>query len=198
VFRTHDGGQNWHELRLNVRWKLTDIMRRWTASPVEQFNSLVLTPPGAVVLSWEDPWLFEGAKSHVLYSGDRGESWRYLSLGHTNPTLVADDSGRLLALNAGYFLESADGGAVWSKREFAVEWPSDHQHEKTNLLRQVMFVEPNIAFALIVHWKRGLNFAPAKVGLVRTTDNGAHWFHVHVFDGPDIGDVNERHMLTLG
>jgi hypothetical protein len=41
-----------------------------------------------------------------------------------------------------------------------------------------MFVEPNIAFALIVHWKRGLNFVPAKVGLVHTTDNGAHWFHV--------------------
>jgi hypothetical protein len=77
VFRTHDGGQNWHEHRLNVSWKLTDIMRRWTASPVEQFNSLVLVPPDAVVLSWEDPWLFEGAKSHVIYSRDRGDSWRY-------------------------------------------------------------------------------------------------------------------------
>jgi hypothetical protein len=198
VFRTHDGGQSWHEHRLSVSWKLTEIMHRWTTSPVEQFNSLVLVPPDVVVLSWEDPWLFEGPKSHVIYSRDRGESWRYHNLGHTNPTLVADDSGRLLAPNAGYFLESVDGGAVWTKREFAVDGPSDRQPEKVHVLRQVMFVEANVAFALIVHWERGLNFVPAKVGLVRTTDNGAHWFHVHMFDGPDIGDVNERHMLTLG
>ena len=190
VFRTHDGGQSWGEYRLNVDWKLTE-------SPVEQFHSLVLLQPDGIVLSWEDPWVHEGAKSHVIYSRDRGASWRYRSLGHTNPTLTADDSGRLLAQNAGYFLESVDGGAEWSRRDFAVEWPSGQQPENASLLRHVVFVEPNIAFALLVHWKRGLTFDPAKVGLVRTTDRGAHWTHIHVFDGPDTGDVNERHMLTL-
>lgn len=197
VFRAHDGGRTWHEHRLNVSWKLTEIIGRWTVSwPVEEFTSLVLVRSDAVVLSWEDPWIYEDAKSHVIYSRDRGESWRYHGLGHANPTLTADDSGRLWVQSGG-FLESVDGGAKWSKREFAVEWPSDHQHEKVNVLRHIVFVEPNIAFASIVHWKRGLSFAPSHVGLVRTTDDGAHWFHVHVFDGPDIGDVNERHMLTL-
>jgi len=181
-----------------VNWKLTQIMRRWTVSwPVEEFTSLVLVQPDTVVLSWEDPWIYEGAKSHVIYSRDRGESWRYHCLGYTDPTLSADHSGRLLALNDGFFLESVDGGAQWAKREFAVEWPSDHEHEKVNLLRHITFVEPNIALALVVHWQRGTSYAPAKVGLLHTTDNGTHWRHVHVFDGPDIGDVNERHMLTL-
>ena len=88
-------------------------------------------------------------------------------------------------------------GAEWSKRELTVEWPPDYEHKKVSLLRHVVFVEPNVAFALIVHWKQEPTFAPANVGLVRTTDNGAHWLHVNVFDGPDIGDINERHMLTL-
>ena len=47
----------------------------------------------------------------------------------------ADDSGRLLAPNDGYFLESVDGGAEWSKRELTVEWPPDYQHKKVSLLR---------------------------------------------------------------
>ena len=197
-FRTHDGGQTWHELRLNVNWTLPELLGRWTVSwPVEEFTSLVLVPPDGVVLSWEDPWLFEGAKSHLIYSRDRGDSWRYHGLGEADATLIPVDSGRLWLRGGGCFKESLDGGATWSKREFAVEWPADHPHDKVNLLRHILFTEPNIAFALIVHWKRGLSFRPAHVGLVRTTDDGAHWFPVHTFDGPDVGDVNERHMLTL-
>lgn len=198
VFRTHDGGQTWHEHELKVKWRLTGLLRRAAMSwPVEEFTSLVLVQPDTVVLSWEDPWIYDGARSHVIYSHDRGELWRYRCLGHTNPYLVADYSGSLLALNDGFFLESVDAGAKWAKREFAVEQPPGVQREKVNLLRHAVFVELNIALALLVHWKRGASHAPAHVGLLHTSDNGTHWRHVHVFDGPDVGDVNERHMLTL-
>lgn len=198
VFRTPDGGRTWHEHPLDVSWNLIERMGRWAISwPVEEFTSLALVRGDAVVLSWEDPWIYDGAKSHMIHSSDRGESWRYRALGATNPNMYADDSGRLWMQRGGYFLESVDGGTKWSKREYAVEWPADHPHEKVKIFRHVVFVEPSIAFALIVHWKRGLTFRASHVGLVRTTDDGAHWSHVHVFDGPDIGDVNERHMLTL-
>ena len=46
-------------------------------------------------------------------------------------------------------------------------------------------------------FRDGTSFAPVHVGLLQSTDGGTHWRHVHVFDGPDLGDVNERHMLTL-
>jgi hypothetical protein len=131
----------------------------------------------------------------VIVSRDRGESWRYLCLGSAN--LAADGSGRLLALNDGFFLESVDGGAQWAKRECSVEWPPGHRDESSNLLRHVVFADPMSAFALLVHWRCGTRFAPTHVGLLHTTDAGARWCHAHVFDGPDVGDVNERHMLTL-
>ena len=195
VFRTHDGGRTWHEHELKVKWKLRQVLRRATLSwPVEEFASLVLSPPAAVVLAWEDPWIYDGARSHVISSRDRGESWRYHGFGCTN--LVADGFGRLLALGGECFLESVDGGAKWARRELTVEWPRGHQPHG-NLLRQVAFVDPDRAFALVVHWRCGTSFAPTHVGLLGTTDGGSHWRHVHVFDGPDAGDVNERHMLTI-
>ena len=198
LFRTLDAGRTWHELRLDVRWRLVQALGRWMISwPVEEFTSLVLLPPDGVVLSWEDPWIYEDAKSHVIYSRDRGESWLYRSLGRAIPTLTTHDTGRLWVQGAGGLMESVDGGATWSRREFIVEWPPDHRLEKVGIVRHIAFVGPTTAYALIVHWERGPSFTPSHVGLVRTTDDGARWCHVHVFDGPDSGDVNERHMLTL-
>jgi len=193
VFGTNDGGRTWHEHRLKVRWKLTQAIRRATMSwPVEEFTSLVLTRPDTVVLSWEDPWIYDGARSHAIFSHNRGESWRYNCHGYN---AFSDCSGRLMSLRNGFFLESRDGGEHWAKRKLAVEWPSGFQHGK--VLRHVTFLELDVALALVVRWRRGITFDPANVGLFRTTDNGSQWRQLHLFDGPDVGDVNERHMLTL-
>ena len=198
VFRTNDGGRTWHEQALKVRWRLTQAIRRATLSwPVEEFTSLALTRPDTIVLSWEDPWIYDGARSHVIFSHNRGESWRYNGLGYTSAFLGYDCFGRLITLCDGFLLESSDGGKTWVKRKFAIEWPPEFQHREVNVLRHVTFVEADVAFALVVHWTRGTSHAPAHVGLLRTTDNGTLWRHVHVFEGPDVGDVNERHMLML-
>ena len=198
VFRTQDGGRTWHEHETKVKWKLTQALRRAFMSwPVEEFFSLVLSSPVTVVLGWEDPWIFDGARSHAIYSRDRGESWRYHALGYANPFLAADASGRLLALGDGVILESVGGGPKWTRRKLTVAWPPGHQVKTEGMPRHVTFADPSSAFALIVHWRCGPTFAPTHVGLLHSTDGGATWRHVHVFDGPDIGDVNERHMLTL-
>lgn len=193
VFGTNDGGRTWHELRLKVRWKLAQAIRRATMSwPVEEFTSLVLPRPDTVVLSWEDPWIYDGAKSHAIFSRDRGESWRYNWHGCY---AFSDCSGRLISLRDDFSLESSDGGEHWVKRKLEVEWPPGFQHGK--VLRHVTFIEPDVALALVVHWKRRITFDPVHVGLFRTTDHESHWRQIHLFDGPDVGDVNERHMLTL-
>jgi hypothetical protein len=197
VFRTNDGGRTWHELQLNVRWKLTQAIRRATMSwPVEEFNALVLTPD-TVVLSWEDPWIYDGSRSHMIFSLDHGESWRYNGLGYSYAYLTSDGSGRLMTWIGDFILESSDGGKQWTKRAFTVEWSPEFRHIKANALRHVTFAEPDVAFSLFVHWRHGGSFAPAHVGLLRTTDHGTLWREIQVFQGPDVGDVNERHMLTL-
>jgi hypothetical protein len=197
VFVTDDGGRRWRPVDWRVHWPCVPF-KRPASWPVEKFASLALPTPGCIALAWEDPWLFDGSQSHVVCSTDRGESWDYCCLGESNPYLALDPDGHLLALNDGYYLESRDGGRKWARRVFVVEWPAGYRHRQVALLRHVTFPEPGIGYALVVHWRHGtMNEPTPDVGLLVTTDGGGQWSHLHVFEGPNIGDVNERHVLDL-
>jgi hypothetical protein len=139
--------------------------------------------------------MFDGPMSHVVFSHDGGNSWQYSLLGFSNPDLAHDFDGRLLCLNAGYYLLSDDGGDTWRKEGFEVEWPPLYQYKKVSLLRHVQFADRNLGYGLIVHWNK--NTVAKAVGLVVTTDNGHTWKHVASLPGPNFGDANSRHALSL-
>jgi hypothetical protein len=193
VFVTTDGGKHWNKRDAKPR------LPRWSPPswPVERFAALALPSPGIIVLSWEDPWLFDGAQSHVICSQDCGESWQYRRLGYTNPYLGIDYAGRLLALNDGYYMESHDAGHTWKKSHFQVDWPHRYDKKRVALIRSLIFTEAEVGFGLVVHWPIGAAAERPEVGLVTTADNGLRWRHLHVFDGPNAGDINERHVLDL-
>ncbi len=197
LFVTEEGRRAWRQMELRVNslgWHST----RPASWPVGRFASLALPTPGCIALAWDDPWLFDAPQSHVLCSPDGGVSWEYRCLGQSSPYLAHDYSGRLLALNDGYYLESPDGGRTWARRDSVVKWPAGYHHKKVALLRQVTFPAPNMGYALIVHWRhRSMNEPAPDVGLLTTCDNGNSWRHVHLFEGPNAGDVNERHVLGL-
>ena len=194
IFVTTDGGQHWTKRDAQPRLPLL----RSLSWPVEQFASLALPSVGVMVLAWEDPWIYDGAKSHIICSRNCGESWEYHSLGYTNPYLRVDYSGRLLALNDGFYMESLDGGHSWNKSDFEVEWPEGYEEKRVALIRSLTFTEADVGYGLIVHWPlHSILYVPSAVGLVTTTDNGMRWKHLHVFDGPNVGDINERHVLEL-
>lgn len=194
LFVTTDRGRHWYE-RETMRWL---SLQRNDAAPIERFASLAVYSPSVVAIAWEDPWLFDGPQSHVITSRDAGESWDYHCLGYTNPYLALNFSGRLSALNNGYYLENTDGGTIWAKRDFQIDWPEGYEQDRVALLREVTFTAPEVAYALVVHWAHKLpSERPPNVGLLTTTDGGKRWRHLHVFEGPNIGDINERHVLNL-
>ena len=194
IFVTTDGGQHWTKRDAKPRLPLL----RSPSWPVEQFASLAFPSVGVIVLAWEDPWIYDGAKSHVVCSQDCGESWEYHSLGYTNPYLAVDYHGCLLALNDGFYMKSVDGGHSWNKLDFEVEWPEGYDEKRVALIRSLTFTEGDVGYGLIVHWPlHSIPYVPSAVGLVTTTDNGVRWQHLHVFDGPNVGDINERHVLEL-
>ncbi len=204
AFTTLDHGRIWQRLEPRRSMSLvTKIMHGLLAGgpmwPVERFDSLVLPNPGSAALAWSDPGLFEdGAKSHVITTADHARTWSYYCLGETVAYLGNDYEGTFLVSNDGFFIESSDGGKSWHRREFTLQWPEAYEGRCTALLRHLLFTSPGIGFALVVHWPRQwTRDIPLDVGLVKTTDNGNHWRHRCVFNGPDIGDVNERHMLGL-
>lgn len=136
--------------------------------------------------------------SHVISTVDGGDSWRYFCLGDSNHFLATDNDGRLLALNEGYFLVSHDYGSSWRRQEFVVDWPERTDLRRVAFLRHVTFTDDGIGYALVVHWpKRFAHGVLPDVGLVMSTDSGLHWRHKAVFQGPDMGDINESHMMAL-
>jgi hypothetical protein len=140
VFITQNGGGQWRSIR--DRGARTVLSRS-----VERFESLALSSPNRIALSWDDPWSsFDGSQAHVVCSYDQGESWQYHCLGYTNPYISLDHGGRLLALNDSFFLESLDGGMTWGRRDFVVAWPQGYGHRRVALLRHMTFTEPGLGY----------------------------------------------------
>jgi hypothetical protein len=194
IFVTMDGGQHWNQREAKPRLPLLR-RRSW---PVERFASAALTPLGVIALAWDDPWILDGSRSHVICSHDHGKSWEYQCLGYTNPYVALDHDGRLLALNDGYYMESLDRGRTWKKSDFRVDWPEGYYKKRVALIRSLIFIEARVGYGLIIHWPLdSTRESSPEVGLVTTTDNGTHWKHLQVFEAPTVGDINERHVLDL-
>jgi hypothetical protein len=204
LFVTKDRGGHWRQQDPNnslglLRRAVQAVCLSGPSWPIEQFASLAAPTPDCLALAWSDPGLFEdGAESHVVCTTDQATSWKYHCLGDSNPYLATDKAGRLLALNDSFFLESIDSGTSWARRDFDMVWPENYHQSRVALLRHVTLTDLEIGYALVVHWplEWTRNVQP-KIGLVWTTDNGRRWSHLHVFDGPDVGDVNERHITSL-
>jgi hypothetical protein len=65
-----------------------------------------------------------------------------------------------------------------------------------SILHETHFLSEQEGLALAVDWHvRGLS--PPIVGLARTTDGGRRWHVSRWWEGPVLGDPNERHVLTL-
>jgi hypothetical protein len=170
------------------------VPRQSLSWPPTCFDSMSLPSSNSIVLGWEDPWLHDCPQSHVVFSHDGGSTWRYTLLGHVNPYLAHDFQGRLLCLNVGYVMRSDDGG-TWTQEGFDVEWPPNYGDKKVCLLRHVQFLGPGHGYGLVVHWSKSMT--ATGVGVLVTTDNGKTWKHIATLPGPNYGDVNSRHALSL-
>ena len=195
IFITHDAGVSWKRLAMSNQGLPGFTTKGCASWPPEKFDALTIPMMRSIVLGWQDPWLHDRPLSHVVYSHDGGDSWKYCLLGGDNAYLAHDHDGCLLSLNDGYFLASEDGGGIWKKEIFRVEWPPSYQGKKVCLLRHVVFVDRSLGYGLLVHWSDDMDVLG--VGLVITADNGRTWKHVCTLPGPNFGDVNSRHALSL-
>jgi len=196
VFITFDGGTSWEENHLQftnwIKVKLKQILV--PRFPVERFEGLVVTDSGNIGISWEDPWLFEDPKFHLICSSDQGMSWRYNCLG---PAYIFQNfQSQFLIQKKRGLATSKDDGKTWEEYESETVWPKEYHGKKVNWLRHIVFVSNEVAYALVVHWPQDHQGTP-DVGLLRTENSGKKWEHLQIFPGPTNADINARHVLTL-
>jgi hypothetical protein len=65
-----------------------------------------------------------------------------------------------------------------------------------SILHETHFLSAHEGLALSVDWHEHGLFPPI-VGLARTVDGGRQWRVSRTWEGPTLGDPNERHVLTL-
>jgi hypothetical protein len=197
VFITFDGGASWEKNHLKfINWikvKLKQILV--PRFPVERFEGLVVTDSGNIGISWDDPWLYDNPRAHLICSSDQGMSWRYNCVG--NGWIFQNFRSEFLTYKKAQRLAtSKDNGKNWEEFSFEIVWPKEYQGKKVNLLRHIVYVSNEVAYALVVHWPKD-HYGTPNVGLLRTENGGKIWEHLQIFPGPTNADINERHVLTL-
>ena len=193
--RTRDGGRSWEPLEPAL--STLGRIRAGSGWPPEKIDCVAARPDGLLAFAWEDPWLYDAPHSHLAVSPDGGERWRYLRL-PDGCAWIASGSGPLRAVGAGAvaIIEGPTGGIL--RQESRLEWPDLPAGYRggPSFPREAHFLSEHEGLALPVHWhERGL--FPPVVGLARTLDGGRLWRVSRTWEGPVLGDPNERHVLSL-
>jgi hypothetical protein len=193
--RTRDGGRSWEPLEPAL--SALGRIRAGSGWPPEKVDSAAARPGGTLAFAWEDPWLYDAPHSHLAVSPDGGEGWRYLRL-PDGCMWIASGAGPLRVVGAAAIaVLEAPTGAL-GRVESRLDWPGFPAGYRgaAPVFREAHFLSEHEGLGLSVAWhERGL--LPPIVGLARTQDGGRQWRVARTWEGPVLGDPNERHVLTL-
>ncbi len=193
--RTRDGGRSWEPLHPAL--PALGRIRAASAWPPEKVDSVAAPPNGTLAFAWEDPWIYDAPRSHLAVSADGGERWRYLPLPDAC-VWIASGAGPLRVMGVAVIASLEGPRAAIARQEARLDWPElpAGYDGGPSIPHETHFLSEREGLALFVDWHERDLFPPI-VGLARTVDAGRQWRVSRTWQGPVIGDPNERHVLTL-
>jgi len=199
-WRTGDGGGTWNLIEPNIgRW---GRMRAWPSWPPEAVDSVVVLAGDWMAFAWDDPWLYDGPNSHMVFSADGGTRWRYVRV-PDGCIELARGPGSLRAFRGDRFVTPSTSGSLRCET-IQLEWNRPAGYRQGFLpFRDVQFISESDGFALCVTWppdepgKLSEQLPSPLIGLARTENGGRRWEVAQVWEGPRDTDLNERHKVTL-
>ncbi len=200
LWYTENAGIAWREISfegLRVPWRLRWWIQKYSWPP-EKIESVLVTPGNAIVLTWTDPWLFEGACSHMLVVEQLGRNCTYYTTSEINAHLAVANNATLRVFGYGVYWETQNNGRNWLQRDLRIDWPNlgKQYNSEVKLVRWPQFIDNDIGYGLTVQ-RQKRDQGPPVTGLVVTRNGGADWTVSQEWLGPALGDVNERHVTSL-
>jgi hypothetical protein len=197
VFITTDHGRHWERNPMRLSWR--SRLRSGFSWPVEQYQSLVVTEHRTILLAWEDPWIMERSRSHVVLSDNCGRKWRYRCLKQCSPCLYTAPKGQIMCFSSTMRYYSGDEGKHWRADTIRLDLNNDHVDADHSDIRNATFISEQQGFALLVkHRKTASPPVPETVILLKTDTHGLTWQGIAAFpfpSGPVPGDP--QRMLGL-
>ena len=183
VLITTNHARHWQENPMRLSWG--SRMCTLSSWPVEQFHSLVVTENQTVMLAWEDPWIMERARSHIVFSHNFGVKWHYRRLNQCYPYLYTAPGGQIMCFSEKRRYYSRDEGKHWHSDAIFLDVDSDRPGIGYSHIQNATFVSEQCGFALMAKYDRTIASAsPEAIILLETQNNGNHWHGVAEFAFP--------------
>ena len=195
LFLTRDGGASWASVAPALSF--LERLRASAGWPPEEIHSLAVHPGGLAAFTWEDPWLHDGPRSHLVVSTDGGESWRYARVPSGCIWLAASGDGLLRAFGFRELASTADAGRSIQTAKVAVSWPElpPRPERLLGLVRHVHMSSASEGVGLVLCQEDDLE-SPL-VGLACSDDRARTWTVVRTWPTARDRDLNARGLLAL-
>lgn len=199
VFITTDHGRHWERNPMRLNW--SSRLRSRFSWPVEQYHSLVVTEHRTILLAWEDPWIMERSRSHVVFSDNCGRKWHYRCLKQCSPHLYTAPKGQIMCFSSTMRYHSRDEGKHWRANTIQFDLNDDNVEADYSDIQNPTFISEQQGFALLVkHSKTASPPTPETVILLKTDTHGLNWQGIAEFPFPSepvLGDPQQILALNV-
>jgi hypothetical protein len=197
VFITTDHARHWLKNPMRLSW--CSRVGAWFSWPVEQYQNLVATANATVVLAWEDPWIMERSRSHIIFSNNCGLKWHYRSLKKCNPYLYTTPSGQIMCFGNRTRRYSQDGGRHWQSEAFGFDFDDGNTDIVFSNIQNATFFSEEQGFALLAKFNQAVALSrPETILLLKTNSSGSRWRRVAEFPFPkECVSSDPKHILGL-
>ncbi len=190
IFVAIDQARHWHKNPMRLSW--CNRARALYSWPVERHQDLAVTANTTIVLSWEDPWIMERSRSHIIFSNNRGLKWHYRSLKKCNPFFCTTPSGQIMCFSNRTRRFSRDGGRHWRSEAIGFNFDDDNTDIALSDIQHATFISEEQGFALLAKYNKSIALSrPETIQLIKTNGNGSMWRRVAEFSFPRERDSSD-------
>lgn len=194
LFISTNHARDWRKNPLQLNWTGRLLSRfSW---PVERFDGFIATKRQTMILSWQDPWIMDQSRSHVIFSNNTGQRWHYRRLPAVNPRLYSTPGNQIMCFSNTVRCHSRDEGKHWEADAMDLRIDESGADAIYSDILHAVFVSEHRGFALLAKYGKAITMArPESIIMLETVDTGIQWRSKALFPFPSQGALGDPNTI---